>query len=70
MSEDPRLAEARSLLRSAGFATADVEAAGHDLGIAVITGLSADRAAQLAVLASGFRALGFHYVTIDISGAQ
>jgi len=67
MSEDARLAPARSLLRAAGFPQADVETAGHDRAIAVITCLPLAVVPALAAIAPRLKALGFRYVTIDIT---
>lgn len=67
MNSDTRLAEARALVRGGGFAQADVEVAGHDGSIAVITNVSASAAGALAQLAPAIKALGFRYVTIDIT---
>jgi hypothetical protein len=67
MSHDARLAPARSLLHDAGFPQADVETAGHDGTIAVITRLPVAVLPALAAIAPRLKALGFRYVTIDIT---
>jgi hypothetical protein len=69
MSEAARIAAARTLLRAAGLTWADVEVAGHDRGIAVITRLDAASLPALAALAAEIKALGFRYLTIDITEA-
>ena len=60
---------ARALLRAAGFSRAEVQAAGHDGTIAVISGLPPEAVSALAPHAAAIKALGFRYVTLDITGA-
>lgn len=67
MSTPERVSEARALVQAAGFPRADVEIAGHDGTIAVVVNVSPADAPALARLAPGIRALGFRYVTIDIT---
>jgi hypothetical protein len=70
MTQDPRLDAARAILEAAGIATADVQAAGHDGAIAIVTSLTPASVPQLAALAPRIKALGFRYLTIDISESQ
>jgi hypothetical protein len=70
MTRDPRLKAARAILEADGFGAADVQAAGHDGAIAVVTTLTPACVPQLAALAPRIKALGFRYLTIDISESQ
>jgi hypothetical protein len=70
MSEDARLAGARAILGRAGFGNAEVTSAGHDASIAVIAGLAPGDLEALAALAPAIKALGFHYLTLDITEPQ
>ena len=67
MSTPDRVTEARALVHAAGFPRAEVEVAGHDETIAVVVNVSPADAPALARLAPDIRALGFRYVTIDIT---
>lgn len=70
MSEDPRSAAARTLLRDAGFTDARVGVAGHDRSIAVIANVRLDAVEEIAALAPRVKALGFRYVTLDLGGER
>ena len=67
MSEDPRLRAARSMLHDAGFPAARVAVAGHDRGVVVISQLDLASLPAIAALAPGIKALGFSYLTLDIT---
>jgi len=70
MTGESRLAGALAVLREAGFPEAGVAVAGHDRTIAVITGLAPTSATSLARLAPQLKALGFRYITLDITEPQ
>ena len=65
-SLDSRLAGARRVLEAAGI-TAPVSAAGPEDEIVAVQG-GAELRERLAELAPEIRALGFRYVTLELSG--